>query len=108
MNKYEERVKQRAYEFARDKYKQSFYQVQAGPPMPYSKFNESDPFVQKAIASISESYMLASRLSVQREAEAFAEGFNSVYDFTNDPEFGPMITEGQIERGLIPPQTQTT
>lgn len=101
-NKYEERVRQRAYEFARDKYKQSFYQVQAGPPMPYSKFNESNPFVQKAIASISESYMLAARLSVQREAEVLIEWMDS-YAWTLEGK-----QEYLISKGLIPPPNETT
>lgn len=113
MNKYEERVKKRAYEFARDKYKQSFYQVQAGPPMPFSKFNEDDPFVKKAIVLISESYIQAARLSVQREAEAakdfhFAGWTNrAAYDHPADA-----ARQGQLEymleqNGLIPPQTET-
>lgn len=107
MSKYEERVKQRAYEFARDKYKQSFYQVQGGPPMPYPKLNEDDPFVKKAIASISENYILAAQLSIQREAEQWKGGFAFGYDAGQ--EYAEPDTEKQlIEIGLIPPKTETT
>lgn len=50
--------------------------------------------------------MYKARVMVAEMAKQFAEGFNSVYDFTNDPEFGPIIKQQQIERGLIPSPTK--
>lgn len=47
-------------------------------------------------------YSGLAKLMVAEMATQFAEGFNSVYDFTDDPEFGPLIKKQQIERGLIP------
>lgn len=46
--------------------------------------------------------MPIARAMVAEMAKQFAEGFNSLYDFTDDPEFGPLIIQQQIERGLIP------
>lgn len=46
--------------------------------------------------------MSRARAMVAKMAEEFKAGFNGVYDFTDDPDFGPIIKQQLIERGLVP------
>ena len=51
--------------------------------------------------------MSRARAMVAKMAEEFKAGFNGVYDFTDDPDFGPIIKQQLIERGLVPANIKT-
>lgn len=89
MNKYEERVAVRAKEMAKEWEENN---ITAKDP---------DYFDLTVIE-----FIPLARLSVLREAEAFKEGMlivDTFLEWKHDD-----IASEQIERGLIPPQTQTT
>lgn len=90
MNKYDDRVKQRAEEMAKATRPELFEEI---------TLEEQGVLIRD--------YLPAARLSVLREAEQWEEGFAFGYDAGQ--EYAEPDTEKHLtELGLIPPKTETT
>ncbi|RPE05539.1 hypothetical protein EGT74_24455 [Chitinophaga lutea] len=89
MNKYEERVRQRAEEMARAWEKE------------YIKHKDPEHYEQLIIE-----HMPAARLAVQWEAEAYTSGYSLGRDMKNDPYSRARLATMLKSLGLIPSPNQ--